>query len=620
MSDVRRRYAIRFELENGELVEAKMESIGASGEKTFQKLEKGARGVDQRLSALGQTILGRLVPSLTVAGLAGAAQKAVRDMTALKDEAGKLGIEVEKLQKYRLMGADAGVKDASMDAMIGGFIQRVSEAQQGMGKLLPILDHYNIKLKDAVGQNRSWEEILRDISVAISQAGDKQEQMYIASKAGLEDFLDVLSKGPAELDRLGEAAVNSGNIIQEHLVDRAAEFDKAWKNVSTRWSNSFKSDVIRVLSSVTDLLNAMFRLKGTLDTLPQIEYRIAEVKASMGKGPFSGVNDFFLRGELERLEKERERLQNEKSVDAGSINTEQQERLRTLLADYYTKTSGIGAKGGQTVAESQAAAEAAKKAQEESIRLAAREQEKIQSVIEALQFKSEQMGRDALQQEIHNQLRAAGVDLYSREGQQIARLVEEHYALEQAQERNQQAAKLLGDAIRGTASAFTDLRTYALNTLADIAEALVNLSTGGSAGNSIGGALATGLYSIFSSGDLGSGYNPAVSAPPRKPGFAYGGSFQVGGNGGTDTTPVSFWATRGERVTVETPAQQRNAGAPVNITIVNNSRAQIETRRTGQNGRDLEVVVAESVGKAITAGKLDGAMGSRYGLRPGTTA
>lgn len=41
-------------------------------------------------------------------------------------------------------------------------------------------------------------------------------------------------------------------------------------------------------------------------------------------------------------------------------------------------------------------------------------------------------------------------------------------------------------------------------------------------------------------------------------GFATGGSFMVGGNGSTDTTPVAFMATPGEKVTIETPEQQRS--------------------------------------------------------------
>lgn len=50
-------------------------------------------------------------------------------------------------------------------------------------------------------------------------------------------------------------------------------------------------------------------------------------------------------------------------------------------------------------------------------------------------------------------------------------------------------------------------------------------------------------------------------------GYATGGSFMVGGSGGTDTTPVSFLATPGERVTIQTPAQQRASGATININV-----------------------------------------------------
>lgn len=47
-------------------------------------------------------------------------------------------------------------------------------------------------------------------------------------------------------------------------------------------------------------------------------------------------------------------------------------------------------------------------------------------------------------------------------------------------------------------------------------------------------------------------------------GFAQGGSFKVPGTGGgTDSMPVGFMATPGERVTVETPQQQRGGGETV---------------------------------------------------------
>lgn len=56
--------------------------------------------------------------------------------------------------------------------------------------------------------------------------------------------------------------------------------------------------------------------------------------------------------------------------------------------------------------------------------------------------------------------------------------------------------------------------------------------------------------------------NGGTGVQQGPPGFATGGSFMVGGAGGTDSQLVQFMATPGERVTVETPKQQ--AGQTVN--------------------------------------------------------
>jgi hypothetical protein len=52
------------------------------------------------------------------------------------------------------------------------------------------------------------------------------------------------------------------------------------------------------------------------------------------------------------------------------------------------------------------------------------------------------------------------------------------------------------------------------------------------------------------------------------PGFATGGSFMVGGSGGTDSQLVAFKASPNERVTIETPGQQgRGGGASYSFSI-----------------------------------------------------
>jgi hypothetical protein len=104
------------------------------------------------------------------------------------------------------------------------------------------------------------------------------------------------------------------------------------------------------------------------------------------------------------------------------------------------------------------------------------------------------------------------------------------------------------------------------------------LGGGGAAG---GGGLLGGLSSLIGGGAsaAGGGITSLISSILPFFGFATGGSFNVGGAGGTDSQVVSFKATPGENVSVGTPTQLQaahdaaaNAGqaAPqVNQKIVN---------------------------------------------------
>ena len=88
-------------------------------------------------------------------------------------------------------------------------------------------------------------------------------------------------------------------------------------------------------------------------------------------------------------------------------------------------------------------------------------------------------------------------------------------------------------------------------------------------------ALASNFRNIFSSimGGFGKSATPAASgngAMGALAGFASGGSFDVGGSGGTDSQLVAFKASPNERVTVATPGQQAQGGGGVSIVNHNN--------------------------------------------------
>lgn len=133
-----------------------------------------------------------------------------------------------------------------------------------------------------------------------------------------------------------------------------------------------------------------------------------------------------------------------------------------------------------------------------------------------------------------------------------------------------------------------------LGTLEDISIKLLEMA----AINAITGGIGGGTGG-FLKGLLGgkNGFDYAVDGSSLQlPGFASGGSFRVGGTGGTDTSLVAFRATPGESVHVRTPQQ----------------RAQEEdyVRRGGDSGRVTvqNVVQVQSDPREITR-----AMGSRAG-------
>jgi len=85
-------------------------------------------------------------------------------------------------------------------------------------------------------------------------------------------------------------------------------------------------------------------------------------------------------------------------------------------------------------------------------------------------------------------------------------------------------------------------------------------------------------------------------------GYQHGGSFIVGGSGGTDKTPVSFMATRGERVSIETPNQSKASGSDGGGVI-----KELRALRA-----DLANVVAKPIVGAVSRGQLAMAGGVRH--------
>lgn len=103
--------------------------------------------------------------------------------------------------------------------------------------------------------------------------------------------------------------------------------------------------------------------------------------------------------------------------------------------------------------------------------------------------------------------------------------------------------------------------------------------------------------------------------------FASGGSFTVGGSGGTDSQPIGFMATPGELVTVTPPGKSGfGVQVPISINIMNQMPgAEVSAARRSMpgGGQEISVLITKRMNEAVSSGELDRAMRSRFGLTPG---
>lgn len=138
-----------------------------------------------------------------------------------------------------------------------------------------------------------------------------------------------------------------------------------------------------------------------------------------------------------------------------------------------------------------------------------KEADRIRGVVDQLRFRNEQLAYNNRWQEINNELRQAGVQISSAEGQQIAELVNRYHDFTEAGERARAKSEQLADTARAMGDSFNSAFESAvvsgeklsdvLRKLAvDVLQIFLNQATGGKGG--LGGLLADGLTSLFSGG------------------------------------------------------------------------------------------------------------------------
>lgn len=546
MADTTRNYRIRLAAEGGKLVSGEIVTMSRDSERAMNKLGDTAVVTSSKMSMLAQTMLYRLVPAITSGAIIAGIGKIVSSMGDLQDISEKIGVSAEKLQVFRLIGEDVGISAEQSDAALTTFIKRLGEAQQGTGKLVDVLKHYRIELKNADGTNRAWSEVMEDLADRIAKTTDAQEQFFITTRAFGDDgagFVSKLREGSGWLKEYEVSAKNAGKIIDDELIRKADQFDEAWN---------------RAITSVTMNLKRMM-----LDIL------FAEQSAQeriQDAGRF-GID--LKTGQI--------------ATQAAIIGAEKEQYGPPVPDNVKNKQPDIPPMSGMNLTE-----------EKEAAKIAERQAEKIQDVIKALTFKNEQLARSTEEQELYNQLNAAGVDIDSKSGRIIQDLVTQYQRMSKEIERNTKLADGFGQAV---GSAFENAMIEGKG-LSDVVQ-------------SLGRDIERAIFRTMVTEPITNSVSSFVKdIAPSIFGNLFGGKREHGGDviGGKaylvgEKGPEIFAPGRNGSI-IPNHALGGGGGGQANVTvpvqIINNTPAQVTTRESSDaNGKSIQIMINDAVARGI---------------------
>jgi len=161
------------------------------------------------------------------------------------------------------------------------------------------------------------------------------------------------------------------------------------------------------------------------------------------------------------------------------------------------------------------------------------------------------------------------------------------------------------DSFGGYMDSFRDTTQLIGQNLDSFTQSLFSSSGGGGSSGGLLGGLGslfgmgggTTSASMFASQEAGFSAADLASWGGSMMGFATGGAFNVGGQGGTDSKLVQFMATPGEQVIVKTPEQQKESGGATTVHVVNHFTINGPTSRESQ--QQISAKVGASIQRAM---------------------
>ena len=620
---------------------------------------QATRGVFDGLSRLKGGITG-LVTGFVANAAVQQVRETARAVAEVGDAAKRAGLDLVAFQELKYVaeqnriGVDQlvdGIKELNLRAdefvTTGG--GSAAEAFQRLGYNAERLGE---KLEDP---SALFSEIVGKLQ-NLDRAGQIRVMDEIFGGSAGEQFVQLIDQGEQGIRNTIEAAHELGLVMSQDLVDQADNLDRKFQAVEATVGNGLKVAIVAAANALAVFIDLFQDVEDRTQVRP-LQNELAQL-----------YNDRFALGQqIEQIEGENWGLGEMVGARAATLDRLQAQfdamtaradqllgritELQGRAAGYVPPAPAMDLPGGGAnwdTFTSTFKPPRTSGARSSSASAADKEREKIEGVIRALRDELAALNMTAVEREVMNQLRRAGVEAASAEGQTIRGLVEELAREKDAVELIENAMENLGDTARdvlGTIASGLREGKEAAEIFADVTDQLISkLLSGGidmgvnaltgwlgslftPGGGVTGGSFGNGLWGSAIFGQAHSGWKVGQGNPPQSRHLANLPRMHMGGlnrdeqmivarKDETIFTPRQMDNAEGLVTALMRNLGQERAGGNMSVEIHNYSGEKVrEERTTRPDGTAVsKVIIGEMVG-AIADGRLDTVMGSTYGLK-----
>lgn len=514
----------------------------------------------------------------------------VRNTLQSADAIGKfsdrIGISTTALQEWRFAFDKAGLSASEVDKGLLNFVKNLGEARQGTGTLVTFLNKYDKSLLQVLQSENDNTRALEVLFKALGKTENQADKVALANAAlgrSGKQMVAAFKNGTASFDNWIKRGRELGVVIDDKLIRGAEDLNDEISTLSTTITTQLQSAFLSLAPQIEASVKALIKFSQLMKELntPSTLGFFEKLALLTAAGTLEIRKGFFEKLGLKELAENAKKMQDEvfKILSQGENAAEKLdgkvslEKKAPVLPSTPERTDDSGIKTlletidltdilvKKRAAEFEKMFERATEQKALDREVSSQLEREIKLLTIQASGNKELFALKQLQFEIQDRL---GRQLDEDDNRKLKLFAAEKSRLEAIVAENEKTGQQITEiweavgrgtedaivnALTGATSAMEGFRNIAMAILEDITRQIIRTS------------LITPLF--------GKEGGVLSSIKSFLPGFAHGGGFTVPGSGGTDSSPVSFMATPGERVDIRTPGQVTD-GQGQNITIVQN--------------------------------------------------